>query len=65
MKAVNINEPSATMRDDESNEAIVFIGDRIGEEGWEVVDIGVSAITIQNGKQKMRLLKVIGFAEIE
>lgn len=62
---VDMEEASATIKDGDSNEAIVFLGDRIGIEGWEIVGLNVSDMTVQLEDRKMRILKVIGFAESE
>jgi hypothetical protein len=62
---VDMEEASATLKDDDSNEAVVFLEDRIGVEGWEVVGLNVGDMTLQLEDRKMRILKVCGFAEIE
>ena len=65
LRQVDIKEKSATITDKNSNKETIFLGDRIGAEGWEVVEMNQSDITVQLGQKKMRLLKICGFAEIE
>jgi hypothetical protein len=61
---VDMEDVSATLMDKESNEAVVFLGDRIGVEGWEVVGLNAGDMTVELGDRKTRILKVCGFAGI-
>lgn len=61
---VDMEDVSATLMDKESNEAVVFIGDRIGVEGWEVVGLNTGDMTVELGDRRMRILKICGFAGI-
>lgn len=62
---VDMEGASATIKDEDLNEAVVFLEDRIGIEGWEIVGLNVGDMTVQLEDRKMRILKVCGFAEIE
>lgn len=63
--AISMENESATLRDDASNEAIVFLWDRIGAEGWEVVELSKGHIIVELGDRLVRILKVCGFAETQ
>jgi hypothetical protein len=65
LKHVDMKDKSAMITDENSNKETIFLGDRIGAEGWEIVEINQADITVQVGQRKMRLLKICGFSEIE
>lgn len=51
---VNQDEGSARIRDRSDNEVQVYIGDRIGVEAGQVIEIEVACITLQNEKYRTK-----------
>lgn len=55
---VHPHDNSALIRDNDGNEAQIFLGDRIGAEAGEVIKVGVASITLRTstGRTKMPVL---------
>lgn len=53
---VNQEEGWALVRDSSADESYVYIGDHLGLEGGEVVDMDGASITIQDGNNTTKML---------